>query len=1234
MIKLSSIKSFLFLLILLIFFGGIKLSAQTLDHQLGVLLVQLKESDKVEMIINSTQYFQGKRTDIEVVKLVSAPFHIWSLRFNHNEINEFDFLASIRQHPLIENAQFDFLHTERIAPDDTFYFFQYYFQNFGQNGGTPGVDLDAEIAWETSTGGVTVNGDTIVVCIIDEGFDIAHVDLNANQWINHDEVPNDSIDNDENGYTDDYYGWNVVYLNDDVSNNNNPGNHGTQVAGIAGAVGNNNLGISGINWNVKLMYVTRGYTTSDAIAAYTYPFLLRQKYNDSNGIEGAFVVATNSSWGVNYGTPDDAPLWCAIYDSLGSVGLLSAAATANLDIDVDIEGDLPTTCPSDFLVTTTKVDHNDALPPNAGYGLLNIDLAAFGKDVFTTKINNEYGNLSGTSAAAPQVAGTIALLYSAPCPSFMALAKSQPEAASLLVKEYILNGTEANGNLENITVTGGRLNVANSLQLLMDDCNYSGCYPPYSIEIEGITEESTTIDWLIGVTTTSVNVRYRVIGDLSWININNVTNPLEFTSLIPCTNYELQLSSQCGTLTSDYSLSYEFQTAGCCNSPATFNASLVEENQILLEWNEVVSASSYNIKYREVNTGSWNIFSVNDLEVTIPDLISCTSYEFQIRSQCASGQISNYSESLIVTTLGCSNCTELPYCQAAANNMSFIWIKGVSISNLDFISGNSSDGYSDHTDQSAELIQGQNYEIKLQSESDLDSLPGIFNVWIDFDQNGSFNDFDELILHSSTPEICSDKIIYVPTNALLGSTRMRISFLEQNYGSCGTSNYIGEIEDYCVSIEESTDCLPPVAMSYISHENSVEISWLGNLFNESYLIKYKEVVDTVWSYLYCPDSQIEINDLYECTDYEFVIHSVCNGEPSAPTEYFYFTTKGCGACLDHDYCLINSADVTFEWIERIQISTLDNLSGPNNGFAYFPDHSTNLIIGNPYPLVITPGFSNSQYPEYEYYMVWIDLDHDGIFSSNEIIYDSNYALMGKAETIIFIPDTALLGSTRMRVVMKYQSPPNNSCSNGFYGEIEEYCINIVADENQICNKPENLEVDSITLTSALIKWQEIDNAVSYTFRFQKADTTNAWKYITTNNNRIQLYQLDSCTAYQFQVRTNCEQGLSNFSNLVEFETCSISTSNVEQQDFISIHLYPNPSQSKFFIDYYSEASREAQFELYDLTGKLLINKKVSSSMGEQKIKIDFPEGCADGIYYLKAKINDGPPSIHKVLKTN
>jgi hypothetical protein len=138
---------------------------------------------------------------------------------------------------------------------------------------------------------------------------------------------------------------------------------------------------------------------------------MRQRYNQTNGAEGAFVVATNSSWGINNGNPANAPLWCAFYDTLGAYGILNAGATANAQINVDVSGDLPTGCISDYLISVTATNNND-VRTFSGFGANTIHLGAPGEAVRTTSGSSNYTTTDGTSFATPMVAGAIALFAS------------------------------------------------------------------------------------------------------------------------------------------------------------------------------------------------------------------------------------------------------------------------------------------------------------------------------------------------------------------------------------------------------------------------------------------------------------------------------------------------------------------------------------------------------------------------------------------------------------------------------------------------------------------------------------------------------------------------------------------------------------------------------------------------------------------------------------------------------
>ena len=315
-------------------------------------------------------------------------------------------------------------------------------------------------AWEDfTTGGVTSTGDTIVVAVIDGGCDWTHEDLNC--WVNAHEIPYNGIDDDGNGYIDDYHGWNAYNHNGNVGSNN----HGTHVSGIIGAVGDNGKGVCGVNWNVRIMPIG-GSSGNESIVveAYSYALEMRARYNETNGEEGAFIVATNSSFGVDYGNPDDYPIWCSMYDEMGNVGILSCGAGPNLNVNVDVVGDVPSTCPGDYLIGITNTNSSDEKFGSAGYGVNNIDLGAPGTSIYSTTPNNNYGSLTGTSMATPQVSGTIALMYAALPEEMMLDCKSDPASFSLMIRQHLFEGADHLPSLDGLVASGRRLNAYGAIE--------------------------------------------------------------------------------------------------------------------------------------------------------------------------------------------------------------------------------------------------------------------------------------------------------------------------------------------------------------------------------------------------------------------------------------------------------------------------------------------------------------------------------------------------------------------------------------------------------------------------------------------------------------------------------------------------------------------------------------------------------------------------------------------------
>jgi len=606
---------YLRLLSLILVLYASALQSQKIDHRQGELIVQFGAD------VDAKSWFTAK-PEITAYKALSRPLNIYLLSYDFNRHNEFILRRNYWADPAVITLQRNHTLTRRERPNDIRYNDQWHHFNVGQLGGAAGIDHNIEPAWDISTGGVTLNGDTIVVAVIDDGVDTDHEDLLPNLWVNRDEIPDNEIDDDNNGYVDDVYGYDTEDEDGDVEA---PVGfrHGTSVAGIIGAKGNNALGVAGANWNVKMMIIrsNNSILESKIIAAYSYALESRQRYDITNGREGAYVVVTNSSWGDNYGDPEDSPIWCGFYDQLGEAGIINVGATANIDVNVDTEGDLPTKCPSDYLIAVTNVNLQDQKVRAAGYGDKSIDLGAHGDDVFTTDKENGYHYFCCTSSATPQVAGAAALLFSAPCENFAQLLAADPAAAALRVKDAILSTTTPNVSLNGITVTGGKLNIGDAMDILVTNgggltgttSSCSDCLPPSSFDVNPVagSAEALTVEWRAVEDLSAVTLRYRLQGSSAeWTELTDVSAPYELTNLPACATYDFQVIATCPNGDGVSTTTISASTDGCCIIPPNFrvnsaSARVSGDPFFQVRWSELLAGRSYRVRYRKEGTEDW-----------------------------------------------------------------------------------------------------------------------------------------------------------------------------------------------------------------------------------------------------------------------------------------------------------------------------------------------------------------------------------------------------------------------------------------------------------------------------------------------------------------------------------------------------------------------------------------------------------------------------------------------------
>ena len=340
-------------------------------------------------------------------------------------------------------------------------------RNTGQTGGTTNADIRATEAWDTWTG-----SSNVLVAIIDTGVDYAHSDLAGNIWINPQEtgsLATNGIDDDGNGLTDDFRGW------DFYNGDNNPiddNDHGTHCAGVIGAVGDNAEGVAGVCWDVSLVGLKVFSSDGSPDWSYYHGYAYLSDTIDATYYAtdlGARVI--NNSWGLS--TSDihggDLALLTEAIEYANSNGVLYVAAAGNnaRDNDSDYWREYPASLSCSNIIAVAASTDDDGLASFSSYGHTKVDLAAPGEAICSTIRDNRYGTMDGTSMSAPYVAGAAALLWSC-----------NPALTAPQVKAALLDNVDTNAAFAGKMVSGGRLNVARSLssvsRLHFDSPRYFG----------------------------------------------------------------------------------------------------------------------------------------------------------------------------------------------------------------------------------------------------------------------------------------------------------------------------------------------------------------------------------------------------------------------------------------------------------------------------------------------------------------------------------------------------------------------------------------------------------------------------------------------------------------------------------------------------------------------------------------------------------------------------------------
>lgn len=374
----------------------------------------------------------------------------------------------------------------QATPNDPLYPGMWNLKNTSSPGtGVVGVDIKAEQAWD-----VTKGSRNVVVAVIDEGVDVVHQDLAANIWRNPAEIAGNGIDDDGNGFVDDINGYD--FFHNDASVYDGPGNnpdgsiidgHGTHVAGTIGALGNNGIGVVGVNWEVSIMSLKflgpDGGTSADSIRALSYTKMMRDLWISSGGTKGANVRITNNSYGgLQFSQAEQDAI-----QSIATSGILFVAAAGNESTNNHLIPSYPASYDVASVISVASIDRFDRLSTFSNYGWSNVHIAAPGTNILSTIPGNNYGINSGTSMASPHVAGVAALVLA-----------QHPEFSVSRLRASVIFGGTATSALSSVVETGSRLNAFGSLQNANDnDVTQPG--PINNLQVTSITGRTVTFTW-------------------------------------------------------------------------------------------------------------------------------------------------------------------------------------------------------------------------------------------------------------------------------------------------------------------------------------------------------------------------------------------------------------------------------------------------------------------------------------------------------------------------------------------------------------------------------------------------------------------------------------------------------------------------------------------------------------------------------------------------------------------
>ncbi|MCD8413852.1 GEVED domain-containing protein [Tenacibaculum dicentrarchi] len=352
-------------------------------------------------------------------------------------------------------------------------------------------------------------------------------------------------------------------------------------------------------------------------------------------------------------------------------------------------------------------------------------------------------------------------------------------------------------------------------------------------------------------------------------------------------------------------------------------------------------------------------------------------------------------------------------------------------------------GYTDYTSISTDLTKGESNIITITPKWSGTVYKEGYGVWIDYNKDGDFDDAGENVFTKApSKETTVTGTFTAPLSAINGATRMRVVLkYNKTPKACETSIEYGEVEDYTVVIGEgNADTTAPTVPANLAVSNvdktSVTLNWSAATDNVA--VTGYNVYQGATKLGTTTNISTDITGLSPATSYTFSVKAIDAVENESEASNVINVTTLANQLV---YCESKGTNSSYEWIDAVSLGGMANTSASNGGYADFTSKIATLGQGSSNEITLSAGFKNTAYTEH--WAVWIDFNQNGIFDTSEKVVKGSSSSDKYLTSTFEVPASALLGQTRMRVSMKYNSS-QTACETFKDGEVEDYTVNITA----------------------------------------------------------------------------------------------------------------------------------------------------------------------------------------------